>query len=201
MTSRVLRLLMAGAIVFAPALMAQSTKVPRVPTVIEVPAGNTVFLKGQAAGSQNHMCIQEGSSYSWRFIGPLATLFVSFKLMGNDIEQQVTTHFPSLNPMEPGTSRPTWQHSFDSSRVWGEAIGSTTDPTYVAPGAIAWLLLRAAGKAPGPEGGTALSQTTFIQRVNTTGGLAPSIPCNASNLKTIVFVPYTADYYFYKAGS
>jgi hypothetical protein len=44
-----------------------------------------------------------------------------------------------------------------------------------------------------------LDQTTFIQRVNTTGGLAPpASECNASTAGTQAEVPYTADYYFWK---
>jgi hypothetical protein len=53
-----------------------------------------------------------------------------------------------------------------------------------------------AGRQRGPMGGSSLSQTTFIQRVNTTGGAAPTTECAAGNT---AFVPYTADYYFYKS--
>jgi hypothetical protein len=40
--------------------------------------------------------------------------------------------------------------------------------------------------------------TTFIQRVNTVGGLAPSTGCaNAADVGKKAFVPYTADYFFF----
>ena len=49
-------------------------------------------------------------------------------------------------------------------------------------------------------GGIRLTVTTYIQRVNTTGGLAPTSGCDASTVGTVAKVPYTADYYFYKAA-
>jgi len=66
--------------------------------------------------------------------GPQATLF-------NEHGQQVITHFLSPNPDEAGTARATWQHSRDTSAVWARAIASSSDPAFVAPGAIPWLLL------------------------------------------------------------
>lgn len=44
----------------------------------------------------------------------------------------------------------------------------------VAPGAIPWLLLEVKGVQAGPSGGDKLTRTTFIQRLNTSGGIAPS---------------------------
>lgn len=93
--------------------------------------------------------------------------------------------------------RATWQHSQDTSRVWAKIIGSVT----VTPNAIAWLLLQVkdVGALAGPTGGRKLTGTTFIQRVNTSGGLAPATGCNSSaDLGNKAFVPYTADYVFYK---
>jgi hypothetical protein len=49
-----------------------------------------------------------------------------------------------------------------------------------------------------PTGGTTLSTTTFIQRLNTTGGSAPSTGCDLpTDIGRKAFVPYTADYFFY----
>ena len=45
--------------------------------------------------------------------------------------------------------------------------------------AIPWLLLNAASTAPGPRGDQFV-KTTFIQRVNTKGGLAPTTSCTAN---------------------
>jgi hypothetical protein len=41
-----------------------------------------------------------------------------------------------------------------------------------------------------------LGNTTYIQRVATTGGLSPATPCTPGEVKP---VDYTADYYFWKA--
>ena len=74
-------------------------------------------------------------------------------------------------------------------------------PNYVAPGAIAWLLLEVVGRAEGPIGGAQLKRTTFIHRVNTQGGMAPAAGCNTvSQLGAIALVPYSTDYIFYRAG-
>jgi hypothetical protein len=142
---------------------------PNAPSDIQVPAGNKPFLKAYAAGTQNYICL--GSS--WTFLGPQATLFLTFQWINGEARQQIATHFLSPNPSEDGMARPTWQSSLDTSAVWGKVKASSSDSTYVAAGAIPWLLLDVAGRQRGPMGGSSLSQTTFIQRVNTTGGAAP----------------------------
>jgi hypothetical protein len=41
--------------------------------------------------------------------------------------------------------------------------------------------------------------TTYIQRVNTVGGIAPRTGCAvAADAGKQAFVPYTADYFFYE---
>jgi hypothetical protein len=202
-TRNLQRWITAGAIAMAlqcTAAMGQTgltdlVKVPPVPPGIEVPAGNRAFLKGSAGGTQNYICLSSG----WTFLGPQATLFFTYQWFNGEIRQQITTHFLSPNPMEGGTPRPTWQSSLDTSAVWGKAIANSSDSNYVRPGAIPWLLVEAVGAQRGPSGGTSLSQTTFIQRVNTSGGVAPSTGCSASSVGSVALVPYTTDYYFYQA--
>jgi uncharacterized protein DUF3455 len=173
---------------------------PTVPTEIIVPAGNTVFLRGSATGTQNYICQSSQSGYFWKFLAPQATLFINYQLGRNEVSQQITTHFLSSNPIEGGTARPTWQSSSDTSIVWGKAVASSIDPAVVAAGAIPWLLLQIVGAQNGPMGGSALSQTTYIHRVNTSGGVAPSTGCSApQNVGALALVPYTTDYYFYKS--
>jgi len=76
---------------------------------------------------------------------------------------------------------------------------STSDPQFVKAGAIPWVLLQFAGSQDGPTGGGRLTPTTFVQRVNTDGGSAPSSGCSqAGEVGKKAFVPYTADYFFYK---
>jgi hypothetical protein len=164
-----------------------------VPNGLEVPAGNRPFLLGHATGTQNYICLSSGSGFAWTFFGPQATLF-------NDDNRQIITHFLSSNPDEDGTARATWQHSRDTSTVWAMAIASSSDPDFVEPGAIPWLLLQMVGAAPGPTGGHRLTETTYIQRVRTSGGIAPTAGCDqASDVGKRALVPYTSDYIFYKA--
>ena len=165
---------------------------PAVPTDIEVPAGSKLILVGHAIGTQNYICAPAATStgLDWFFIGPQATLFASDG-------QQIATHFLSPNPEEQGTPRPTWQDAHDGSAVWGKVFGlPLTDPSYVAPGAVPWLLLEAAGTAVGPIGGEVLAKTTFIHRVNTQGGVAPAGACTVG---AVALVPYSTDYFFYRA--
>jgi hypothetical protein len=68
----------------------------------------------------------------------------------------------------------------------------------VKPGAIAWLKVTVVGKDEGPNGGDTLVKTTFIQRLNTSGGLAPSTGCSTlADVGHQAFMPYRADYFFY----
>jgi hypothetical protein len=180
---------------------------PPVPTQIQVPEGNTAFLVGHADGTQNYICLPcpnpttpaamcpDTSGFAWLLFTPEATLF-------NDHDKQVITHFFSPNPDEGGKIRATWQHSRDSSLVWGGGATAAThasDPDFVAEDAIAWLTLPMAGVQEGPTGGDTLTAVTFIQRLNTAGGLAPADGCSQlTDVGAKAFVPYTADYFFYK---
>ena len=173
---------------FAAAARAGDVTPPEVPAGLEAPEGNRAFRIAHAAGTQNYICL--GAGLPWAFIGPQATLF-------DDENEQSMTHFLSPNPVQNGAARATWQHSKDTSAVWAMAIASSTDPAYVTPGAIPWLLLSIVGTQDGPTGGSKLSDTTFIQRVNTAGGSAPAGVCPA--VGTRAFVPYETDYVFYRA--
>jgi Protein of unknown function (DUF3455) len=168
---------------------------PPVPPNLEVPAGNEAFLEGHAIGTQNYICLPSEASVAWTLAGPQATLF-------NHWDRQLITHFLSPNPDESDTPRATWQHSRDTSTVWAVAIASSSDPNFVASGAIPWLLLQVMGAQPGPTGGHRLTETTFIQRVHTSGGVAPSTGCvEVTDVGQRAFVPYTADYFFYEAAT
>ena len=185
---------------------------PPVPDGIDVPAGNKAFLVGHAVGTQNYICLPcpnpttpaaqcpDTSGFAWLLFTPEATL-------SKDDEKQVITHFfsPNLGPIPPevrGTIRATWQHSRDTSIVWGGKAVSSSAPRFVAKDAIPWLKLPAAGTQVGPTGGDTLAKTTFIQRLNTSGGAAPSTDClSSTDVGKKAFVPYTADYFFYKKAA
>jgi len=176
------------------AARAQSITPPQVPDNLQVPTRNQVFLIGHGVGTQNYVCAA-GKSVGqpvWTLFTPQATLF-------GDAGEQLTTHFFSPNPVEGGIVRATWENSTDTSMVWAKANATSTDPAFVNPDAVAWVLLQAVGTRVGPTGGAALTGTTFIQRVNTVGGVAPSTGCDTpQDLGAKAFIPYTADYVFYK---
>jgi len=179
--------------------------VPPVPDNIDVQKvapGAKAFLEGHAIGYQNYICLPSGSGFAFALFTPQATLF-------NDDMDQIITHFnsPNLNP-DPGptpdvkgTIRATWESSRDTSTIWAKAIAQAdhnTDPTFVEEGAIAWVLLEVVGHMDGPTGGDRLSETTFVQRLNTHGGVAPSVGCSSlAEVGTKAFVPYMANYFFY----
>jgi hypothetical protein len=178
------------------AAQAQGVTPPPVPANIEVPAPNELFLVGRASGTQNYECqpVSSLGRVGWVLFTPQATLF-------GDQDEQLTTHFFSPNPLENGIVRATWQDSRDTSIVWGRVLQSSVDPNFVKAGAIPWLLIDVenTGAEAGPTGGTTLSRTTFIQRLNTDGGTAPSVGCDRpTDIGKRAFVPYAADYFFYK---
>jgi len=167
---------------------------PPVPPEIEVPAGSKAFLEGHAEGTQNYVCLPSGLGFAWTLFTPQATLF-------SDNDKQIMTHFFSPNPFESGTVRATWEDSKDTSMVWGQVIQPSTDPHFVAPGAIPWLLIKEVGVREGPTGGDTLTATSHIHRLNTQGGSAPSTGCAMStDVGKRAYVPYTADYFFYTNG-
>lgn len=167
--------------------------VPPVPTKLEVEAPHEVVFVGHAIGTQNYVCLPSGAGVAWSLFTPQATLFRKHG-------QQLTTHFFSPNPEENGTVvRAAWQDSRDSSTVWAGLGESSSDPNFVAPGAIAWLKLETKGVQEGPAGGDQLTDITFVQRLNTVGGLAPTTGCSLpTDIGRRAFVPYRADYFFYE---
>ena len=177
--------------------------VPEVPSNLTVDEGHVPYLQTRAYGTQNYICLPAPPPIplpdpppppvAWKLFGPQATLYPP------SAPTQVATHFLSPNPDEPGTARPTWQHADDGSSVWARLVQPSTDTDYVAAGAIPWLLLEVVGRAEGPVGGAMLSDTTFIHRVNTAGGVAPATGCSTTaNVGAIALVPYSTDYFFYR---
>ena len=173
-----------------------------------VPAENKLFLGTHAVGTQNYVCKPSGTGVAYVLFTPEATLF------GEDGGQAITHNF-SPNPFEPntdpkvvalgGTIRAMWQYR-DTSRVWAKVhandpITGKKGAVIVDQKAVAWLLLDRVGSLKGPTGGDKLFGTTFVQRLNTTGGLAPKTGCSSlTDLGNTAFVPYTADYFFYQSA-
>jgi len=156
-----------------PAVAADGPELPAQCGAIVPEAGNKpdghVYAKGVQVYRWN------ASTNFWDFVGPRADLFAEESFHG-----EVGSHFTG----------PNWQ-SKGGSRVKAEPIqGKSCAPD---PTAIAWLLL----KATETTASGMFRDVTFIQRVNTTGGLRPTVPGTLHG--EIKEVEYTAEYYFYKA--
>jgi hypothetical protein len=149
-----------------------------VPDELQPPSGHKLYLVGHAEGVQTYSCQPTAAGYGWVFVSPLATLT-------SDNGTFLTSHYAG----------PTWEAK-DGSKVVGRRVAGAPSPT----GAIPWLLLEAASTSAGPARGDRLVHTTYIQRINTTGGATPpAAECDASSVGTAANVPYTADYLFFKA--
>lgn len=137
---------------------------------IDVENGNKVSFHVYAIGVQ----VYRWNGAGWVFVEPIAVLYAEENYFG-----EVGIHYAG----------PTWE-SKSGSKVVGVRVpgtGCTPDAS-----AIPWILLSATSKSgPGIFG-----RTTYIQRVNTTGGIAPTTP--GSVINELVEVPYTAEYYFYR---
>ena len=135
---------------------------------LQVPAGNKVVFHAFGVGVQ----IYRWDGTSWVFVAPEAVLFAD---AGDDGE--VGIHYAG----------PTWE-SVSGSKVVGMVLERCTPD----PDAIPWLLLGAVSN----EGPGIFARVTFIQRVNTVGGKAPTDPGDVPG--EVANVPYTADYFFYQ---
>lgn len=171
-----------------------------VPADLQVPAGHRLFLIGHAIGTQNYVCVATpipGTGdllFTWVPYGPQATLF-------DGRGRQIATHYLSPNPHEGGAPRPTWQHSHDTSAVWAKVVGLPYSGPEVEPGAIPWLLLHVEGRQPGVRGRGRLSDTTYIQRISTSGGTPSAAGCyEIAHIGARQLAPYETDYLFYRAA-
>ncbi|MGE5110323.1 MAG: DUF3455 domain-containing protein [Acidobacteriaceae bacterium] len=184
---------------------AQKVIAPEVPDDIKVPTGNTAFLVGHAVGTQGYTCLPTSTGgTAWNpNARPEATLFV--KVFGQQV--QIITHFASIDtspndfsPKPPPLSgNATWQSSFDTSKVWAAKTGQInggTDDSCPNANAIPCLRLQSVGNEAGPTGGKLLANVTFVQRLYTKGGTAPTTACTVGQTQ---LQPYEADYYFFKA--
>jgi hypothetical protein len=197
----------AAFMVHVPRAQAEPITVPPLPDSLQLPAGNAPFLLGKGTGTQNYVCLPSGvdaagnTVFAWKLFTPVATLF---SREGGE-SKQLVTHFFSPNPDEVNADpltgqhpiRATWQSSKDSSAVWARTLVAT-DSVVVNQSAVPWLKLTVVGSQRG-KGADALTVTTFIHRVNTTGGLAPAAD-TCDSLQEVgrqAYVPYTADYIFY----
>ncbi len=187
-------------------LAAAQVTPPPTPDDIAVPAGNSAYLVGHAFGSQGYTCLPTSTGgTAWNPTArPEATLFADF--FGHLV--QIITHFQSINENPkpdvtvPHSGNVTWQSSLDSSRVWMVKKKGIDPSSEIAScrntGSIQCLLLQSVGNKKGPTGGNLLADTTFIQRLNTSGGSVPTTACTVGQTQ---LQPYTADYFFFRADN
>lgn len=155
-------------------------RAPEVPVALDVPDGHKVSFRVLAEGVQIYTATVSPTNPSvlvWTFTGPQAVLF--------DFDGGIVgSHYAYAGP-----GMPCWESSSGSLVVAQRLVPAVT----VDANSIPWLRLDAIA-AGGPG---IFKNTTFVQRLNTTGGLAPATP--PTQVGQEVRVPYTAEYVFYRA--
>ena len=136
---------------------------------LSAPAGSKVVSHVDAEGVQ----IYRWNGTAWTFVAPEAVLYAD-----RDGHGAVGIHYVG----------PTWE-----SHSGGKVVGTVLDRCTVNATSIQWLSLSAVSSGPG-----IFHRVTFIQRVNTVGGIAPPTPGTVVGAE--VRVPYTAEYYFYRTN-
>ena len=134
---------------------------------LKPPAGSTLVFHVYARGVQ----IYRWTGAGWQLYGPDAVLSADA-----EGKSTVGTHYVG----------PKWETT-SGSKVEGTVIDRCT----VDPNAVQWLSL--SGKSTGAG---VLDGVTFIQRVNTVGGKAPST--GGAFTGEEISVPYSAEYFFYR---
>ena len=131
-------------------------------------------LSATGRGEQTYQCSTAPAAtggYAWTLVGPKAVL--------SDARGAVIgRHYAG----------PTWEAS-DGSKVVGRVLAKQPSPN----GGVDWLLL----KAVSTSGPGLFATVTYIRRLATTGGAAPSSGCVADTAGHRVSVPYSATYEFY----
>ena len=147
-------------------------RAPEVPFQIAVPPGHKVHFHGFGVGVQ----IYTWNGTDWGSAVPEAVLF-------HGESGAVVLH----------SAGPTWE-----SRSGSRVVGALPPLSVIVDtNAIPWLRLSAVD--PETTGPGIFARTTFIQRVNTTGGKAPSVA--GTVIGQVARVPYTADYFFYRKAN
>ncbi len=145
------------------------------PEPVRVPAGNKQSLETVGKGEITYECREKkdmAGAFEWAFVTPVATLW--------DMQQK------NIGKYYGG---PTWE-AMDGSKVTGKQVA-------VSPAAAGNIPLQLV-KADPAMGNGAMTGVTYIQRLETKGGVAPSAACNAAAAGTKQQVGYQAKYVFYK---
>lgn len=159
----------------APPAFAAAMGAPNVPPAVAAPDGHRPSMTLKGVGQLTYECRAKAGAdgaFEWVFVAPDATLQeTSGKVVGKYY------------------GGPTWEHN-EGSKITGKQLAVAPG----TPGAIPLQLVQAApAMGSGPFNGV-----TYIQRVNTMGGVAPKATCDASTAGNRQTVGYSADYVFYK---
>ncbi|MDX3117842.1 DUF3455 domain-containing protein [Streptomyces scabiei] len=149
--------------------VARSHATPVAPQ-LRVPDGNKRIAELAAKGVQTYACTND----AWTFVEPAATL--------SDVRDR------HHRPVALHSRGPVWVSTVDGSAVNAAAVPGASNPR---AGAVPELLL----KATADRGQGLFGSVSYIQRLNTRGGVAPTGPCEAG---AQTGVPYTATYVFYE---
>ncbi|WP_405951207.1 DUF3455 domain-containing protein [Streptomyces prunicolor] len=141
-----------------------------VPDALKVPDGNKLTGVFSAAGVQTYTC----TNSAWTLLEPAATLWAK----KDPAKRSVALH----------SRGPVWVSTVDGSAVNGSAIASSPKT-----GAIPELLV----KATATRGTGTFADVSYVQRLATSGGVAPTTACTGTSTDQ-VSVQYTATYAFYK---
>jgi hypothetical protein len=145
------------------------------PAGLAPPAGNRARLVLVGSGSQNFECRASGDGFEWAPTGPDARLY-------SNADKLVGKHYPG----------PTWEAE-DGSKVRAHAIAQSPSKNF---GSAAQLLL----KVDESSSSGLFSEITYVQRLRTIGGGAPSDACDAQSIGTRRQSLYSAYYVFFSAG-
>ena len=146
------------------------------PDAVKVPAGHKVALESVGVGQITYECRakKDAAGFEWVFVGPDA------KLLARDGKQLGKYYGPPA----------TWE-SADGSKITGAQVA-------IAPAATGNIPLQLV-KANPAMGNGAMTGVSYVQRVDTRGGVAPSKACDAAMLSKQEIVKYQSDYIFWKA--
>jgi len=159
----------------ASAAVGASAQSMDVPEAVRVPAGHTMSMKVVGIGELTYECrakANDASAFEWVFAGPVAKLL-------DASNKEVGKYYAG----------PTWE-AMDGSKITGKQVAIAP----ATPGSIPLQLV----KAEPATGVGAMSGVTYVQRVNTKGGVAPADPCSAQAAGMRKQVPYQADYVFFR---
>ncbi len=144
------------------------------PEPVRVPSGQKMMMSTTGVGEITYECREKKDSagqHEWAFVGPVATLYGAGR-------KTVGKYYAG----------PTWEAA-EGSKVTGKQVA-------IAPASAGNIPLQLV-KAEPAMGAGAMTGVSYIQRLNTKGGVAPATACDAAAKGQRQMVAYEADYIFY----